>query len=129
MFKRLGIFLIALLINFLIAFWQDSLLDKVFEESKSNQQVLDNSFSWWNTDLTSIIRNVIWLLSKFALAVWVTLFLWWGIRFLLSVWEESKMKKARDDIILVGVGLLLTLASLAILMILQTVPRWIKVNF
>jgi multisubunit Na+/H+ antiporter MnhB subunit len=66
-------------------------------------------------------------LSKIALALGVTLFMWGGIRFLLSVGEENKMKKARDDLILVGVGLLLTLASLAILYLLQTVPRGIDI--
>jgi hypothetical protein len=45
---------------------------------------------------------------------------------LLSVGDESKMKKARDDLILVWLGLILTLWSLWVLYLLQTIPKWIS---
>jgi len=108
-----------------IIFANSNMLDQIFEKAKDEDTVVNTSFSS-QSDLTLSLRNIIILLSKIALALGVTLFLRWGIRFLLSVGDESKMKKARDDLILVWLGLILTLWSLWVLYLLQTIPKWIS---
>ncbi len=102
-----------------------TLLDKAFETAKDEQQVIDKNFS--NPfDIIDLTRNFISFLSKLWLAVWVSLFLWGWIRMLLSIGDENKMKKARDDLILVWIGLAITLGSLGILYLIQSIPRWIS---
>lgn len=118
-------FLILWIYNFSLCKWD--LLDDVFSDAKENNYVVGSGFIKGNDspNIEGIITNTISFISKLAVALGVTLFLWWWVRFLVSVGEESKMKKARDDLILVWIGLFIVLGSLAILYLIQSIPKWI----
>jgi len=60
---------------------------------------------------------------KFAVIIWVIVFLIWWIRFLLSFWDDSKAKKARDNLIIAGVWILIAFMSFVILQIILSIWR------
>jgi len=125
-----------------LSFWANDLLDKAFSESKSYDNVVDiwntsdavgnQIFKWWKTlslkwlkSQDPIIVRVWKLLLRITIAVWVTMFLIWWIMFLLSMWDDWKMKKARNNLFLAWVWIVLALASMWIIALINSLARTI----
>jgi len=69
--------------------------------------VLWSSSKWWNYQIvnekdlhvSSKIKKTVQLLLKITIILWVIVFLFWWIRFMMSMWDDSKAKKVRDTLI------------------------------
>lgn len=122
------------------SFWANDLLDKAFTESKSYDNVVDiwntsdavwnQIFKWWKSlslkwlkSQDPIIVRAWKLLLRITIAIWVTMFLIWWIMFLLSMWDDWKMKKARNNLFLAWVGIVLALASMSIIALINSLAR------
>lgn len=57
------------------------------------------------------------------IAVWLGIFvvLYWGIKFMISMWDETKMKENRDALLLSLLWLILVLSAYFILELMQSI--------
>ncbi len=83
--------------------------------------VWDNVVGEWN--LSDWFANATNFLLKFAVALWVAMVVYAWIKFVLSMWDAGKMKKARWDIILVVAGIILALSSFLIIILLNSITK------
>lgn len=104
-----------------------TLLDEVYQKWVWYEQYVDvtnvNLSAWYVND---VLLKIIWLISQTSLLVWVAIFIYWWIRFILSQWDYSKMKKARTDLIIAGAWIFIVLLSYAIITLIKTVTKWIS---
>lgn len=112
------------------------------------QTLLEDAYKWWakeyiinwdswvsvNSAWETLVKAwqqwTIWKIAKIMLqvatALWVTLFLYWGLLFLTTWWDDSKMKKTRDSLFNVWFGLLLALWSTAVLSIMSNLAKTVS---
>ena len=114
---------ILFFISFFNYSYTDS-LDDVYENAKEDyqlvQEVDDWQIQWW-------VKKTMKVMLKIAIMVWVAVFLYWGIRFLLSMWDDSKAKKVRDTLIVSGIWLIIAFGAWAILQVILSVWTTIRV--
>lgn len=130
-------------LNFVSA--ASDLLENAVEDAKQYDNVVDmwaNSTAVWNrffwgwdavtgkgvvTKEPIIIKFTKFLL-RLTVAVWITMFLIWWTMFLLSMWDDWKMKKARNNLIMAWVWIVLALASLWIIELIRSLANTIVTN-
>ena len=71
-------------------------LDDVFEGSEEHL-IVEGNVSDWNVKWW--FHNTMKLLLKITIMIWMAVFLYGWIRFLLSMWDDSKAKKTRDTLL------------------------------
>jgi len=106
-------------INF--SFWQDA-LDTVFSNNNSSShQIITKDISKDSVSVKDYITNTTQTMLKFAIIIWVAVFLYSWIRFLLSIWDDSKAKKTRDTLIVSWVWLIIAFWAYVILQVILSI--------
>ena len=108
-----------------LTFWETLLDEALWVDSDAwNYQIINTGVDLYFTQgESSLIVKTSKLMLKFAVIIWVIVFLIWWIRFLLSFWDDSKAKKARDNLIIAGVWILIAFMSFVILQIILSIWR------
>jgi len=108
-----------------LTFWETLLDEALWVDSDAwNYQIINTGVDLYFTQgESSLVVKTSKLMLKFAVIIWVIVFLIWWIRFLLSFWDDSKAKKARDNLIIAGVWILIAFMSFVILQIILSIWR------
>ncbi len=119
MFKSIFIsillFFQVFFINF--SFSQDA-LDDVFKDSIQNQIIEDKQSAKLDE---KFVESITQTMLKFTIIIWVAVFIYWWIRFLLSMWDDSKAKKTRDTLIISWLWLIIAFWSYVILQVIISI--------
>jgi len=98
------------------SYW-DALDDVLWQDSDSSDyQIVNDKLDNWTVKDT--VKNTTQLMLKISIIVWMAVFLFWGIRFMLSMWDDSKAKKVRDGLIVSGVWLIIAFWAWVILQLI-----------
>ena len=102
-------------------------LDAIYSNSKNYQIIEDSSkvSAWW---VKWWVQDTVKIMLKIAIIIWMAVFLYGWIRFLLSMWDDSKAKKVRDTLITSGVWLIIAFWSWAILQLVISLWRTIAIS-
>lgn len=85
----------------------------IFFVNFSYGDALDTVLWWWSPawnyqivtadknhlQVSTKVHNTAKLLLNITVIIWVAVFLFGGIRFMMSMWDDSKAKKIRDNLI------------------------------
>lgn len=113
-FISILLFLQVFFINFSFA---DALKD-VFGNANKNQIVNENISEG---KVKNYITNTTQTMLKFVIIIWVAIFLYGWIRFLLSMWDDSKAKKTRDTLIVSWLWIIIAFWASIILAVIISV--------
>ena len=98
-------------------------LDDAFDQAKPNlilndQNKSNNVLIGWEASF--IVK---WSQLLMQIAVWLGIFvvLFWWVKFMLTMWDETKMKENRDSMIMAIIWLIVVLSSYFILEVMQSV--------
>jgi len=109
--------------NFATTSYADDALDQAFEKSKEHQIITtklnDSSVESW-------VQKTMKLLLKITVIIWIAVFLYGWIRFLLSMWDESKAKKTRDTLLVSALWLIIAFWAWAILQLIISIWTTIR---
>ena len=125
------------------AFWLD-LLEQTYQQSKQYDTVVDNGNNKnavgndiirWGTSVNVggggiglqqqdplLVRIMKWLLRMMAI-VGVSMWIYVGIQYIMSQWDQAKEKKAIDNLVKIAVGIILALSAIAIVNLIQSITR------
>ena len=120
MIKSIFISILLFFQVFCINFSFADALDDVFTDSTKNQ-ILTSQSDVSNKKVKTYITNTTQTMLKFAIIIWVAIFLYGGIRFLLSMWDDAKAKKTRDTLIVSWVWLIIAFWSYVILQFILSI--------
>jgi hypothetical protein len=99
-------------------------LDTAFENSKDyliiDENVNDTKVEWW-------FKKTMKLLLKITIMVWMAVFLYGWIRFLLSMWDDSKAKKTRDTLLTSALWFIIAFWAWAILQLILSTWTTLRV--
>lgn len=110
-----------LLNNFWICLSWD-VLEDVYSDSTSSVAMVEWDKVVWDSD--SMLVKATNLLLTLTITIWVSMIMYGGIMIILSMWDQSKMQKARTNLIYVIVGILLAMSSVGIITIMRSVAQW-----
>ncbi len=99
MFKKIILLLSLSLWIFFVNFSYGDALDDVLgsgSDAKNYQIVTADKNS---LQVSTKVHNTAKLLLNITVIIWVAVFLFGGIRFMMSMWDDSKAKKIRDNLI------------------------------
>lgn len=99
----------------------NDMLDEAFNTSKDNYQIVTQNISNNQSKVETYITNTTKTMLKFAVIIWVIVFLYGWIRFLLSMWDDSKAKKTRDTLIVSWIWLIIAFGSYVILELIRSI--------
>lgn len=112
--------------------WEDELFEQAFSESKKQ----DHTIAEWDSPewvgkaffVSGLFEDSTFVsISKFLLRVvaviWIVVFLRSGIQLALTLWDEGKMKKVKDNLIWAVWWIVLALSSVAIVYIINSVTK------
>lgn len=116
-FISILLFFQVFFINF--SFSQDA-LDEVFDTSKENQ-IISEDISNNESKVQSYVENITQTMLKFAIIIWVAVFIYGWIRFLFSMWDDNKAKKTRDTLIVSWLWLAIAFWSYVILQVILSI--------
>jgi len=132
--KKLLFFLSFILVSFFSISYAEDALDQVLgvDSEAGNYQIINDetevrglvvSQKWilGSEDKPSLIIRISKLMLKFAVIIWVFVFLIWGIRFLLSFGDDSKAKKVRDNLLIAVLGFVIAFWAWVILQIILSI--------
>lgn len=95
----------------------DALDDVLWQGSdSSNYQIVNKNLDNWKVQDT--VKNTTQLMLKISIIIWMAVFLFWGIRFMLSMWDDSKAKKVRDGLIISWIWLIIAFWAWVILQLI-----------
>ena len=110
--------------NFVYAWGGSSSLDDAFEKANDyqlvNNSIEDKDVEWW-------VKKTMKLMLKLTIIIWIAVFLYGGIRFLLSMWDDSKAKKTRDTLIVSAIWFIIAFGAWAILQVILSI--WTTIKF
>ena len=99
MFKKIILLLSLSLWIFFVNFSYGDALDDVLGSSSDakNYQIVTADKN--HLQVSKKVHNTAKLLLNITVIIWVAVFLFGGIRFMMSMWDDSKAKKIRDNLI------------------------------
>lgn len=97
------------------------LLDTVYKDSKDS--VVNVSWDKMLEWKSSVLVKTTNFLLQVTIAIAVTMILYWALMIVLSAWNDTKMKKARNNVILVAAWLILALSSVLIVTIIESISK------
>lgn len=98
-----------------------NLLDTVYNDSKDSVvNVSGDEMLEWKSSV--LVRSTNFLLQV-TIAVAVTMVLYGSLMIVTSAWNDAKMKKARNNIILVAVWVVLALSSVLLVTIIESISK------
>ncbi len=132
MFKRIFLTIFILISSLFSFVYADALSDVLWSSSESsdyqivNKDVDNTKVEWW-------VQKTSKIMLKLTIMIWTAVFLYGGIRFLLSMWDDSKAKKTRDTLIVSVIGFIIAFWAYAILNLMQSVWHtlvnvWVETN-
>jgi len=139
MLKKLLLTVSLIIWFFSYSFAWDALDDVLWSDSEASQyQVITNksdveslvkSSKWvlWAKDKKPFIVRLAQFLLKVTVMLWIVVFLIWGIRFLLSMGDDSKAKKVRDNLIMAALGFIIAFFAWVILQLILSI--WPTLNW
>lgn len=104
--------------NFVLA--EDNILDNSFSESKSQEYVNSSEQDILGSS-DSFLTNIAKFLLNLTVVLGVSMLIIAGIYFLLSLWDESKAKKATKAIVYIILWIVLALSSVAIIYLIKSI--------
>lgn len=117
--RSLFLSLFVIIFFFLISFWFVS-SDLLWDAFRSSWEHIVKV-----TESESSFADFLWNIANFLLVLssvlWVTMILYWWIMFILSMWDEWKMKKARNMLFYIWLWLILALSSFWIVKLIQSI--------
>jgi len=139
MLKKL-LFIASLFIwIFSYSFAWDALDDVLWSYSEASQyQIITDqnevknlvkSSKWilWSKDHKPLIVRLAQFLLKVTVMLWIIVFLIWWIRFLLSMGDDSKAKKVRDNLLIAALGFIMAFFAWVILQLILSI--WPTLNW
>jgi Type IV secretion system pilin len=121
------------------AVYKNDLLNKVTQDTRTYETIIDKEASdvfndalWMKYDpktwlevekFDSLIVKVTRFMLKLAVILAVPMIIYSGIKIVLSLWDEGKMKKALIEIVHVVVGVILALLAVMIIYIITSLTR------
>jgi len=75
----------------------------------------------WSKDKDPFVVRLSKFLLRLAVIIWVLVFLIWGIRFLLSMWDDSKAKKVRDNLLIAALWFIIAFSAWVILQLILSI--------
>ena len=139
MLKKLFIFLSLFLLLFFYSFADDALDDVLGTDSAAWQYQIISSkngvsslVKWskgilWSKDKEPLIIRLAEFWLKLTVMIWVLVFLVGGIRFLLSMWDDSKAKKVRNSLLVAVLWFVIAFFARVILQIIMSI--WPTLNW
>ena len=125
--KKLILLFIWLVFMFFSISFSDNLVNEVFEDSSvikvwsDQKQVWNKIFSQSNWLVSKITK----LMLQFAIAIWLSMFLYWWINFMLSN-DEWKMKTNRNKLFVAWIWIALALWSYVIITLMTSITTTIN---
>lgn len=125
----------------------NDLLDEVFEQPKDVYEYVSEADAedlfntklsigiWnWDGDGKAEVWDLLWLngsvISRFAtlllrltVILWIPMLLYSGIKIMLSLWDEAKLKEAFKHVGMVALGLFLAMMSVAIVYLIISITK------
>lgn len=96
------------------------LLDKAYDWPNTNRYVLlvdwEKMVEWESSMLIKLTR----LLLRVTSVLWVTMFMYGGILYVMSIGEQWKMQTARKKLIYSGLWIFVALSSIALINLIQS---------
>ena len=117
MFKKIILlFSLSLWILFINFSYADDALDDVLWSSSDawNYQIVNEK----EIHVQDKIKETTKLLLKLTVIIWVAVILFGGIRFMMSMWDDSKAKKVRDGLIISIIGFIVAFWAWVILQLI-----------
>lgn len=139
MLKKLVVFLSLFLLPFFYSFADDALDDVLGTDSDawqyqiiSSKNEVSSLVKWskgilWSKDKDPLIVRLAKFWLKLAVIIWVLVFLIWGIRFLLSMGDDSKAKKVRDNLLMAMLWFVIAFFAWVILQVIMSI--WPTLNW
>lgn len=84
--------------------------------AKNYQIITKNELK--DSDVQGTVQKTTELLLKLTVIIWVAVFLFGGIRFMMSMWDDSKAKKIRDNLIISILGFIIAFWAWIILQLI-----------
>ena len=119
MLKKLALVFAILFSGFFSYFSFADALEDAYEDAK-NYQIVDKDISNDSWKVSTWVQDTAKLLLRISIIVWVAVFLYGGIRFLLSMWDDSKAKKVRDSLITAAIWLIIAFGAWTILQLIAS---------
>ncbi len=125
--KKLILLFIWFVFMFFSISFSDNLVNEVFEDSSvikvwsDQKQVWNKIFSQSNWLVSKITK----LMLQFAIAIWLSMFLYWWINFMLSN-DEWKMKTNRNKLFVAWIWIALALWSYVIITLMTSITTTIN---
>ena len=126
MLKKLALIFTILFSWFFSYFSFADALDDAYENA-TDYQIVDEDISDNSSKVSNWVQDTAKLLLRISIIIWVAVFLYGGIRFLLSMWDDSKAKKVRDSLITAAIGLIIAFGAWTILQLIVSVWKTIQV--
>jgi len=123
MIKKLFLLIFMVIVSFISFSYADDALDQAFDNAKDYQLVTTKIN---DTHVESWVHKTTKTMLKLAIMIWVAVFLFGGIRFLTSMWDDSKAKKTRDTLLMSALWLVIAFGAWAILQLILSVWATIR---
>jgi len=104
--------------------YADDALDEAFKTSM-DYQLVDKNIN--DTHVESWFQKTMKIMLKLTVMIWVAVFLYGGIRFLLSMWDDSKAKKVRDNLLVSAIGFVVAFWAWAILQVILSIWTTLRI--
>ena len=119
MFKKIILlFSLSLWIFFINFSYADDALDDVLWASSDAWKYQIVTADKANLKVKTKVQKTAELLLNLTVIIWVAVFLFWGIRFMMSMWDDSKAKKIRDNLIISILGFIIAFWAWVILQLI-----------
>ena len=119
MLKKIILLLSLSLWIFCVNFsYGDALDDVLWNSSKAWQYQIVNKKE---LHVQYKIKKITKLMLKLSIIIWVAVILFGGIRFMMSMWDDSKAKKVRDNLIISIIWFIIAFWAWVILQLILSV--------
>ncbi len=128
MLKKIILLLSLSLWIFFVNFSYGDALDDVLWNSSEAWQYQIVTANKNNLQVSKKVHNTAKLLLNITIIIWVAVVLFGGIRFMMSMWDDSKAKKVRDNLIISIIWFIIAFWAWVILQLIlsvwTTIVKW-----
>lgn len=86
----------------------------------------DGNAAWWFLNLWlngSVIARFAQMLLRLTVILWIPMLMYTGIKIMLSIWDEAKLKESLKHVGMVALGLFIAMMSVAIVYLIISITR------
>lgn len=98
----------------------------VYNEEKDKKEMCPRQHKWVNVEVwkkPSMVVKITRLLLTLVIALSVTMILYNGIMYIVQTWQWKEWKSLMKNIVLIVVGILISLFSVLIIRLIQSIPN------